>query len=272
MEQNPRALYLFCFARSSLLGEIEGAGVDGHEPLGLFRHSADLCAVVSEVPREDFCGPAADAQIQQLAWVGPRALRHEAVVEQVMRRSPVLPARFGTLFSSKESLAEFLDIHRQRIAQFLERVTGQEEWSVRGLLRRKQAGEALIAASQVAQEAELATLPPGTRYFQEKHIRAEAEKGLSRWLDETCREAANTLLKQASDFRECQVLPLEPPESGAEVVLNWAFLLPRDAAAAFRTLVKGLSSRLAPQGLVFELSGPWPPYRFVPPLTMGTAP
>jgi hypothetical protein len=272
MEKDQKALYLFCFARSEFVGELEGTGVDGHHPLFVLRGSPDLGAVVSEVLLQDFCGPAAELRMQELAWVGPRAFRHEAVVEQVMRHSPVLPARFGTLFSSQESLAEFLDMHRKTISQFLERVADQEEWSAKGLLDRKQAVQALMSGSLAAQQEQLAALPPGIRYFQEQRIRAGAEKELSLWLNETCRQVASDLMKQASDFRECQVVPREPPESGTEVVLNWAFLLPRGASAAFRLRINQVNAGHATTGLVFELSGPWPPYRFVPPLSMGTAP
>lgn len=272
MEKSQTALYLFCFARSDLVGELQGSGVDGRHPLSVLRRFPDVCAVVSEVALEDFCGPAAELQMQQLAWVGPRAFRHEEVVEEVMRHSPVLPVRFGTLFSSQKSLTEFLDTHRQTISQFFERVADQEEWSVKGLLDRKQAGQALISARLAAQQEQLATLPPGTRYFQEQRIQSAAEKELSLWLNETCQQVASDLRKQASDFRECQVVPREPPESGIEVVLNWAFLLPRGASAAFRLRIDQVNQNHATRGLVFELSGPWPPYRFVPPLSMGTAP
>jgi hypothetical protein len=272
MEKGQSALYLFCFARSDLVGEIEGTGVDGCHPLCLFRRSPDLCAIVGEVPLEDFCGPAAELRMQQLAWVGPRALRHEAVVEQVMRHSPVLPARFGTLFSSQESLAEFLERHRKTISQFLERVADQEEWSIKGLLDRTQAGQALMSASLAAQQEQLAALLPGTRYFQEQRIRSAAEKELSLWLDDTCRQVVSDLTKLVSDFRECQVVPRERPESGTEVVVHWAFLLPRDVSAAFRLQIDQVNEKHSTRGLAFELSGPWPPYRFVPPLSMETAP
>ena len=56
-----------------------------------------------QIRREEFAGPEAELNLQQLSWVGPRALRHEAVIEEVMASSPVLPARFGTLFSSAEA-------------------------------------------------------------------------------------------------------------------------------------------------------------------------
>ena len=272
METAQRALYLFCFARSNLIEELQGTGVDGQHPLSLFRCFPDLCAVLSEVLLEDFCGDAAELRMQDLAWVGPRALRHGAVVEEVMRHSPVLPARFGTLFSSQERLEEFLRRHRAAISEFLERVADQAEWSVRGLLDRGQAGQALTSASLAAREGRLSALPAGRRYFEEQRIRAGAEKELRLWLNETRRQVASDLMKQASDFCECPVVPREAPESGIEVVLNWAFLLPKSANATFRTRIDRVNESHAMRGLVFELSGPWPPYRFVPPLSMGATP
>jgi len=267
-EEDYMALYLFCFARSDLIGEVEGPAADGHHALRLFRHLPDVGAVVSEVPEEDFCGPGAELRMQDLAWVGPRALRHEAVVERVMRDSPVLPVRFGTLFSSQESLAEFLDVHHKTIAQFLEQVSGQDEWSVKGLLDRQQAAQALISATLVARHEELATLPPGRRYFEEQRRRAATERELSLWLKETCRQVASGLLRQASNFCECPVVLRETADSGVELVLNWAFLLPRSATTAFRAQIGELNAHHARRGLTLELSGPWPPYRFVPPLAV----
>ena len=68
METVQRALYLFCFARSNLIGELAGTGVDGQHPLSVFRRSANLCAVLSEVRLEDFCGGAAELRMRDLAW------------------------------------------------------------------------------------------------------------------------------------------------------------------------------------------------------------
>jgi hypothetical protein len=266
------ALYLFCFARTDLVGEVEGGSAEGCGALSLFRRFPDVCAVVSEIPEEDFCGPGAEARMQDLAWVAPRALRHEAVVERVMRHSPVLPVRFGTLFSSQEHLAEFLDLHQKTIARFLEQVSGQDEWSVKGLLDRRRAAQSLIYANLAAGQEQLATLSPGKRYFREQRVRAATERELSLWLKETCRQVASGLISQASNFCECPVVLRETAENGVERVLNWAFLLPRSATRAFRAQIGEVNAHHAQNGLAFELSGPWPPYRFVPPLAMEGAP
>ncbi len=273
MGNSPNALYLFCFARSECVGDIPGPGVDGQCPLSLLRSSADLCAVVCEVALEDFCGPAAERRMEQLAWITPRALRHEEVIEEVMSHSPVLPARFGTLFSSRKKLSEFLAQHRATIARFLTRVANQQEWSVKGFLERKQAVQGLTSARVAAEQAQLASLAPGRRYFEEKRLRAEAEKELSRWLNQTRSNLAGLLRERAEGFCECPVHPCaSPSEHRSECVLNWAFLLRKSAIAEFRSRIDQLNACPAAPGLVFELSGPWPPYRFVPPLLMGAPP
>ncbi|MGA3052729.1 MAG: GvpL/GvpF family gas vesicle protein [Candidatus Korobacteraceae bacterium] len=272
MESGETALYLFCFARCDAVRGLQATAVDGHRPVLTIRHSSDLWAVVSEVAREDFCGPAAEVHLQQLAWVAPRAVRHEAVIEEVMAYSPVLPLPFGTLFSSPEALSKFVDQHRETIAQFLQRVADHGEWSVKGCLDRKQALQGLTSIRLTAEQNRLSALPPGTRHFAEQHICRDIERGLSLWLDETSRTVASDLTGYASDFRECGLSPRAHPESGAEEVLNWAFLLPESAIAAFQERVQRANQDYRPRGLTLQLSGPWPPFRFVPAMSSTGAP
>src|ERR1019366_10628265 len=108
MDNEKAALYLFCFARAVVVSAVQATGVDGQSAVAILQQSPDLCAVVSEVAQKDFCGPAAERHMQQLDWVAPRALRHEAVIEEVMASSSVLPVPFGTLFSSPEALTGFV--------------------------------------------------------------------------------------------------------------------------------------------------------------------
>jgi hypothetical protein len=151
-------------------------------------------------------------------------------------------------------------------------VADQAEWAVRGRLDSRQAGRALASDSLALREGQLSELPSGRRYFEERRIRASVDNELSLWLDETCRQVATDLMKQASDFRASSLPPREAAGSPIEVVLNWAFLLPNSASAAFRARIDQVNENYTQRGLVFELSGPWPPYRFVPPLSMGAAP
>ena len=272
MQESEVVLYLFCFARPEEAGQVAGGGGDEHNPVRIFRHSAEVCAVIGEVAREEFCGPEAERQMQRLSWVGPRALRHEAVIEAVMERSPVFPVRFGTLFSSLPALTEFMDAHQEAISRFLQRVTGHREWSVKCRFDRKRAQQALASERQTGEGEQLSGLSQGARYLTQRRLRQYAERELGGWLGQTLRQVAHNLALHATDFRECAPLSSERSDQAVEEALNWAFLLPQCALFPFLKEVERANLDHARQGLQFEPSGPWPPFRFVPPLAAVAAP
>jgi hypothetical protein len=52
------------------------------------------------------------------------------------------------------------------------------------------------------------------------------------------------------------------------MVWNGALLLAKSSVAAFQTVCAQLAGALAPEGLLLEATGPWPPYHFTPPLEL----
>ena len=262
-----RALYVFCVARVDFLTMIDGTGLDGADRVQLIPFR-DLVAVVSTVSVNDFCGPVAEARLKDLAWVGPRACRHEAVVERVMRSSPILPARFATLFSSRERLEAWLERHHAAISGTLDRVAGLEEWAVKGTLHKQNAEARLLAA---ALERERGTLSPspGARYLEEQRIRATIGQELDIWVKDVCERVVTELLVHAVEFRERAVVPGALVAEGIGL-LNWAFLVARRTVDDFSTCVQRINGELGEQGVVLEVSGPWPPYSFCPPLDLSS--
>ncbi|HYL36420.1 MAG TPA: GvpL/GvpF family gas vesicle protein [Bryobacteraceae bacterium] len=257
MNDHGTAYYLYCLAPGSPALALREADV-------FVRVWDEIAVVLSEARREEFCGAAAEERLQDLAWLAPRACRHEAVVEQVMRQSSVLPARFATLFGSLDSLERFVGQHRCAIHEFFTRFGGQQEWAVKGLLDR-------TLASRPAQPADLSgELLPGQRYLRNKRVQAEARQEMNLRLQAACQEAARLLEQQSSAFRELKVWMGTGSEAPAEVILNWAFLLRPAAEQDFRQRVKELDQRHSASGLSFTFSGPWPPYSFAPVLEAGT--
>ena len=243
---------------------VDVAGIDEQRPPFLSGHG-DLAAILSLVAREEFCGPVADTHLQDLAWVGPRVCRHQAVLEEAMHLAPILPARFGTLFSSIEALDRFMDQHRATIAGFLERVAGQEEWAVKGLLDRARAEDTLCRQMLAKDKAPLAA-SPGLAYMQEQRLRLKAKQELEDWLTEECSALLKTVTPLASETCQRQVLSREASGAEHEMVLNWAFLVPQGAVADFQKQVEHVNARRTPSGLTFAVSGPWPPFSFCPTL------
>ncbi len=271
MSGSKTAYYLYCLGPSERLPRITAAGVDERSEVFLWS-CGDIGAVLSEVSLKEFCGEAAEARLQDLTWLGPRVGRHETVVEEAMRHSPVLPVRFATLYTSADSLKEFVLQHRATIAEFFSEIRDQQEWAVKGLLVRTRAREAMRSASRLPAETSLPSASPGVRYFQEKRIETGINKQLNLWLKEACQRAAAELQSLAGGFRERKILGQGGAEDGAEAVLNWAFLLPLAGVADFRMRVERLNSEHVSRGLSLWLTGPWPPYSFVPALGGGAQP
>lgn len=258
------ALYLYCLARPGALAAIDGPGVDAERPLELIPFR-DMVAVVSTVGMDDFLGPPAEARMTDLAWVGPRACRHEAVIERAMRVSPVVPARFATLFSSRETLATWLETHHDAISRALDRFTDREEWAVKGTLDNRKAEARFLAAALARQEG-VRSSSPGRRYIEERKIQAGVGQELDTWLKEVSAGIARALLDHAVEFREREVVSGGAPDEAGARILNWAFLVSRSRVDNFNARLQRINAEHAEHGLVLDLSGPWPPYSFCPSL------
>ena len=99
----------------------------------------DVAAAFERVSAVEWSGPAAEANLQDSAWLVSHACRHGEVVSALNARSAVLPVRFGAIFTSERVLEEFLETHVNEIIPFLERIDGHEEWSLKFFLQADQA-------------------------------------------------------------------------------------------------------------------------------------
>ena len=95
---------------------------------------------------------AAEGLPQDPAWVVPHACRHEQVIEAAMVQSPVLPVRFGAVFSCRTALEEFVAAHYEGIAGFLDWIADKEEWSVKVHVNVATASEWAIASDPALAE------------------------------------------------------------------------------------------------------------------------
>src|SRR6185437_4887276 len=141
-------VYLYGFVPEGTALDLSGIeGVEGSGPIRAVELGGST-AVVGEVSLDAF-EAAMSAGLDggpDPGWVIPRALRHEAVLDAVLARSPVLPARFGTLFSSPEALEALASEHRQVIARFFEDLGDRVEWSLRGYYDPERSIELLLRA------------------------------------------------------------------------------------------------------------------------------
>lgn len=266
-----QGFYLYGFARANVLRHGSPLGLDEYTPVAT-REQGTIAAVVSAIDLADFQGEAAEENLHNPHWLVPRACHHERVVEQIMAASPVLPARFGSVFSSAEALAGFLRAHSDAIGHFLESISGKEEWSVKAFVEKERAIQAVIDTnSELAEQRRRLPLSPGTRYFREKQLLAAAHKRLHSWSANFAARIEKELRPLAIDANCSRPRGTHPALPGADLVLNLALLLSGDAVGALRDRIEALADTHRSQGLILECSGPWPPYNFCPALGEATS-
>jgi len=258
-------IYLFCLTSKNPLPEIVGLGIDGEHPL-LAEAIGDVVAVVSEVALEDFSGPESRKLLEDLAWIGPRALRHEEVIMAVMRRFPVLPVRFGTVFSSIKALAEPLRRHRDALSKFFLDTAGTKEWSIRAYADMPQVRSHVLETRLAAEKGQLAGLSPGKRYFLEQKIKGAADREATSWLKGVGADIVRIVQKASSAFSERRLLSQDVTGIEGEMFFHGAFLVPDLSVDVLQSMTREWNGIHESQGLRLEISGPWPPYHFVPSL------
>jgi hypothetical protein len=258
-------IYLFCLAQTGPVDHFEGTGITGTEHLVL-KDFSGVTAVFCEVPEDDFSGESAEIRLQDLAWIGPRAIRHDQIIEEVMQYSPVFPAPFGSLFSSEKRLGSMIQSNIDAIREFLDHTANKEEWSVKGLVCKSKVLDEILIGKLRAVSGTLSSSPAGMRYFKERQMRSEAEKELSGKVKAACSTVGENLLACSESFRQRKNISFGKAESDKQLVVNWAFLVDHSRISYFLDQVKHANSDYQARGLAFECSGPWPPYSFCPSL------
>ena len=261
---NP-GLYLFCLTPASPLPKIAGNGIDGEHPL-LVEVVGEVAAVLAEVDLDDFSGPSSREKLEDLAWVAPRALRHEEVVMTSMEHGSVLPVRFGTVFSSLAAVAEPVRHNQNALKKFFQDTAGKQEWSLKGYVDLPQARARMTAARLAAEQKQLAELSPGKRYFSEQKIKGEVDKATTAWLKGIGEEIGKLAQEMSVGFSECRIQSREVTGRGEEMFFHRALLVPDGFVATLEHMTDEWNKRHETQGLHIELNGPWPPYHFTPAL------
>lgn len=227
------------------------APMPGGEPVRLIAPAQRLWLAVSSVPTQAYDEAALDAGLQDLDWLGPRALAHEAVVEHFLSCAAVLPMQLFTLFKSDERAVDHVIRTQQHIERILGRIEGHLEWGLR----------LTWDAPPPAQASGDGGAASGAAYLARK--RDLLERGRHQWT--AARGAADALYRslerEAAAARRHSETEAAAPHS--RVLLDAAFLVPSERTAAFRALLRQQQRQLGVPGIEVSLTGPWPPYNFV---------
>ncbi|MEU5725707.1 GvpL/GvpF family gas vesicle protein [Micromonospora sp. NPDC047738] len=214
--------------------------------------AAGLLAVVSDAPLAEYGEEALRRNLEDLAWLERAARSHHAVVDALSRAGAVVPARLATVYHDDQRAARALVERRDELTSTLARLTGREEWGVKGYV---------VPGATPRAEEPVGGGGAGAAYLRRRKAQLSAREEGRRVAAEAAATVHTALAGYAVAAR--RHAPQDRRLSGAAtaMVLNGAYLIDRDGLAAFSALIGALADR-HPE-IRLELTGPWPPYSFV---------
>lgn len=256
--------YVYCILPSSA-GVSSLAGIDEQFPLALIVEGA-IGALVSLVPLAEWSGVRLKQHLEDLGWVEEKTRRHEAIIEAAMKQSPVLPFRFCTLFESPERVQEVLREHRATLQESLEYLRDKEEWGVKGFSDRLRLRQLLMELDPtlLRLSKELDGQPPGLAFFLRKQLESLVSLKAEEREVELAQSVEEALQRKVVDLVKSSPLSRKVTGRGQEMIVNLACLVPKEEVKGFLAMVARWNSAYEQEGFELVVSGPWPPYHFVP--------
>jgi len=202
---------------------------------------AGLTAWFSRVPESEF-GKKLAANMENLEWLAAASVGHQRTVSQISEAVTLLPARFGTVFNSEESLLRHMRTEKNGLSDTLARIEGTEEWGVKLFLNPSPPASPIEAVS-------------GRDYLRAKAM-VQVKKRTE--LDPDVQEFARELQAIAADSA-----PAGKVSSG-QSNLEWqaSFLVRKKDRPQWDKMLKRYATRWADRREI-QCTGPWPPYSFV---------
>ena len=224
-------------------GELASAGVDGVHAVEAVRCGEFLCWV-SPVDQTAF-SQELEKNMENLEWLAVHGIRHQQVVGEIAQNETIVPARFGTLFSSQAALLKDVEARKAALKKVFSRIADSDEWGVK----------VLVGEDRPAQQASTAAASSGREYLQQKAARI---KKMPERDDFELEHLASALEKVATDSAPAGKV------SGAQPGLLWqaTFLVARSRRRQWERVLADFVKQWEGKRRI-EVTGPWPPYSFV---------
>ena len=251
--------YLYCLVRSARTPALRGApgGLPGGGPPRALGAGGGLWLIVADVPEAEYGEAAIAAGLQQLQWVSPRAMAHEAVVEHFLGARALLPMQLFTIFKTDARALEWVQRDRRRLDRILGRIEGHVEWGLR-LTFDEASARARVEAQHAGRSGR-----SGASYLARKRDLRDVGRAQLADARAEATKLHRHMSKHASDAR--RRTSTEQAAPGSRLLLDAAYLVPATRAAAFRTALRRGARLLGAAGIAASLTGPWPPYNFIAP-------
>ena len=253
--------YVFCLVRSARRPTLRriAEGMPGGGALRAIEVGDELWAIVQDVPERHYGEVALARGLQNLDWVGPRAIAHEHVIESFLSANALLPMQLFTLFNRDDRVVQHVRSDGAHIRRILKRVENRLEWGLRLTYAEPKGPRSLARRSRDV--AESAGSRSGAEYLARRRDVLDVNRRRLRAARAAADRVYTSMSRLAADSRRRTSLERAAP--GSRLLLDAAFLVPAAKSGAFRAIARQQTRELREAGVSVSLTGPWPPYNFI---------
>ena len=253
-------LYLYCVTKDKPSSyNFEDLGIKAH-PI----YFQGTYAVVSRVSPDDFSEESLKKNLADMGWVEKNTRLHEKVIEEIMRGQAVLPFKFGTVFENEANVEKLLKTNNLEFKAVLAGLDGKEEWGLKIYCDSEYFKDALCAENERIKEKdnEITAAGKGKAYFLKKKKGEIIKDIINEKISEYTKDCFERLKVTAVDTKINKILPKEVTEKKEDMVLNAVFFINKERIKGFVNVLAYLKTKYLNKGLIFDCTGPWPPYNF----------
>jgi Gas vesicle synthesis protein GvpL/GvpF len=237
-----RVLYFYGVtkSRSGLL--VHQPGVDLQSKIEPVECDSLTCWV-SRVSAEEF-ETNLSRNMENLDWVATASVAHQRAISAIAQDQQILPARFGTVFRTQDSLRKHIRERMRAIKQDFERIKDADEWGVK-----------VFAVSAHLQPAP--QVKTGIDYLKAKAALLPRKRSKATRNGDYA-EFENALRRVA--LESAAVGNVSSGQRGLR--FQTSLLVKRKDRTKLESVLKKFSERWSETRRI-ECTGPWPPYSFV---------
>ena len=245
----PTVLHAYGVVPASSRVELPSSGIDGARVE--VTEASGLAALVSRLDGARYGEEVWRAHAEDPDWLAAFAIQHQEVLGAVATTCDVLPFRIPGMYDDESRLLGVLQAEQDLLRRGLEAVSGHVEWGV-----------------QVFLTGDVEETPAPEPQSGRDYLRRRSEQAGSR--ERAAERRRTRVLKVYGTVADAATHSVvNPPQDPAlskraqPMLLNSAHLVPRDRKEPFFAALGEVQDSLREEGLVVEVSGPWPAYNFV---------
>lgn len=232
-----------------------------------FLNLGSVQVLIDRVNPEIYNEATLSIKLQDLDWLAEKAQIHHHVIDSLFQEVSILPFKFGTIYQSLQSLTQALAPKVPEFYKTLIEMKDCQEWALRIYQMAPSCPETVTSHPDwQALEKSLMNASRGKAFLLQKK-----KANLQKKLYQDYQISQNDLLGNQLRSWCKAVIPgslgqAQPSAERAACVGHWILLVQENGQTNIWKELKAQEKKLQNKGLSwhFEVSGPWPPYHFIP--------